>query len=184
MSGDAAVVVDTLRAPDISKARVTVRVYSSTNLAAGTQRASLEVAQATFAAASVQIVWKVCALVACDTPLSPTELVVRLVQLPDRAGDHHLGDALIDPEKRTGVLATVYVNRTMRLARELEIDHDKLLGRAIAHEIGHLLLATNTHAPSGLMRELWSHDELQRARREDWVLQPLDAAAILQRLTS
>jgi hypothetical protein len=34
------------------------------------------------------------------------------------------------------------------------------------------------------MRELWSHDELQRARREDWVLQPLDAAAILQRLTS
>jgi hypothetical protein len=184
MSGDAAVVVDTLRAPDISKARVTVRVYSSTNLAAGTQRASLEVAQATFAAASVQIVWKVCALVACDTPISPTELVVRLVQLPDRVGDHHLGDALIDPEKRTGVLATVYVNRTMRLARELEIDHDKLLGRAIAHEIGHLLLATNTHAPSGLMRELWSHDELQRARREDWVLQPLDAAAILQRLTS
>jgi hypothetical protein len=72
----------------------------------------------------------------------------------------------------------------MRLARELEIDHNKLLGRAIAHEIGHLLLATNTHAPSGLMRELWSHDELQRARREDWVLQPLDAAAILQRLTS
>ena len=184
MSGDAAVVVDTPRAPDVSKARVTVRVYSSTNLATGTQRASLEVAQVTFAAVSVQIVWKICALVTCDTPLSPTELVVRLVQLPDRAGDHHLGDALIDPEKRTGVLATVYVNRTMRLARELEIDHDKLLGRAIAHEIGHLLLATNTHAASGLMRELWSHDELQRARREDWVLQPLDAAAILRRLTS
>jgi hypothetical protein len=184
INGDAAVVVDTPRVPDMAKARVTVRVYSSTNLATGTQRASLEVAQATFAAASVQIVWKICALVACDTPLSATELVVRLVQLSDRAGDHHLGDALIDPDKRTGVLATVYVNRTMRLARELEIDHDKLLGRAIAHEIGHLLLATNTHAASGLMREIWSRDELQRARRDDWVLQPLDAAAILRRLLS
>jgi hypothetical protein len=184
IGGNAAAVVDTPRVPDVSKARVTVRVYSSTNLATGTQRASLEVAQATFAAASVQIVWKICALVACDTPLSATELVVRLVQLSDRAGDHHLGDALIDPDKRTGVLATVYVNRTMRLARELEIDHDKLLGRAIAHEIGHLLLATNTHAASGLMREIWSRDELQRARRDDWVLQPLDAAAILRRLLS
>ena len=184
ITGGAAVVVDTSRAPDVSTARVTVRVYSSTNLAAGTQRASLEVAQATFAAASVQIVWRVCALVACDTPLLPTELVVRLVELPDRAGDHHLGDALIDPEKRIGVLATVYVNRTLQLARALEVDHRQLLGRAIAHEIGHLLLATNTHAASGLMRELWSDDELQRARRDDWVLQPLDAAAIVRRLTS
>jgi hypothetical protein len=184
INGDAAVVVDTPRVPDMAKARVTVRVYSSTKLAAIIQRASLDVAKATFAAASVEIVWKICALVPCDTSLSPTELVVRLVELPDRAGDHHLGDALIDPQKGTGVLATVYVNRTLQLARALEIDHRQLLGRAIAHEIGHLLLATNTHATSGLMRGLWSHDELQRARRDDWVLQPLDAAAILRRLTS
>ncbi len=108
------------------------------------------------------------------------------MQLADagRHGDHRLGDALIDPQKRTGVLATVYVNRTMRLARDLEIDHYKLLGRAVAHEIGHLLLATNAHAASGLMREIWSRDELLRTRRDDWVLHPFDAAAILRRLAS
>jgi hypothetical protein len=90
---------------------------------------------------------------------------------------------LIDPQKRTGLLATVYVNRTLRLARELAIDHGKLLGRTVAHEIGHLLLATNTHAASGLMRELWSREELLRARGDDWILLPLDAAEILRRFS-
>lgn len=181
-TGDPAV-VDTPLTLDRAKARVTVRVYSSTKIAADAQRAALDVAQATFAAASVQILWKMCTKVACDTPLSATELVVRMVQLPEGSGDRHLGDALIDPQKRTGVLATVYVNRTLQLARELEIDHHQLLGRAVAHEIGHLLLATNTHAASGLMREIWSRDELLQTRREDWVLHPLDAVAILRRLT-
>jgi hypothetical protein len=175
-------VVDTPLTPDAAKARVTVRVYSSTKIAAEAQRAALDVAQATFAAASVQILWKICSKVTCDAPLSAAEVVVRMVQLPEGAGDRHLGEALIDPQKRTGVLATIYVNRTLRLARELEIDHHTLLGRTVAHEIGHLLLATNTHAASGLMRELWSQEELLHTRREDWVLHPLDVAAILRRL--
>ena len=185
-AAEEAVVIAAPHVLDMARARVTVRVYSSTNLATDAQRASLDVAKATFASASVQIVWKICAQVSCDTPLSPTEFVVRMVQLADggRHGDHRLGDALIDPQKRTGVLATVYVNRTLRLARDLEIDHYKLLGRAVAHEIGHLLLATNAHAASGLMREIWSRDELLRTRRDDWVLHPFDAAAILRRLAS
>ena len=188
-AGDAlaedAVVIDTPHVLDIARARVTVRVYSSTRLAADAQRASLDVAKATLAAASVQIVWKVCWQVACDTPMSPAELSVRLVELPDggRNGDHRLGEALIDPKMRTGVLATVYVNRTLRLARDLDIDHYKLLGRTVAHEIGHLLLATNAHAASGLMREVWSRGELLRTRRDDWILHPFDAAAILKRLS-
>lgn len=176
-------VVDTPRPLDLAKARVTVRVYSSTKIAADAQRAALDVAQATFAAASVQILWKMCTRAACDTPLSAAERAVRMVELPESAGDRHLGDALIDPQKRTGVLATVYVNRTLRLARELAIDHGKLLGRTVAHEIGHLLLATNTHAASGLMRELWSREELLRARGDDWILLPLDAAEILRRFS-
>ena len=185
-AAEEAVVIEAPHVLDMARARVTVRVYSSTNLATDAQRASLDVAKATFASASVQIVWKICAQVSCDTPLSTTEFVVRMVQLADggRLGDHRLGDALIDAQKRTGVLATVYVNRTLRLARDLEIDHYKLLGRAVAHEIGHLLLATNAHAASGLMREIWSRDELLRTRRDDWVLHPFDAAAILRRLAS
>jgi hypothetical protein len=86
-------------------------------------------------------------------------------------------------QKGTGVLATVYVDRVLDLARHLDIDHRTLLGRTIAHEIGHLLLATNTHGTSGLMREVWSPEELLASRSDDWILHPFEVAAIRQRLT-
>jgi hypothetical protein len=80
-------------------------------------------------------------------------------------------------------LATVYFDRVIDLVRRLDIDHPTLLGRTIAHEIGHLLLATNSHAKSGLMRELWSPEELVASKSGDWSLRPLEAAAIRRRLT-
>jgi hypothetical protein len=99
------------------------------------------------------------------------------------ADTRYLGHALIDHQKQTGELATVFVDRTRRLAGNLGIDHRVLLGRTIAHELGHLLLATTAHGASGLMREFWSRDELLGTRRDDWIFAPLDAAAIRERLT-
>jgi hypothetical protein len=82
------------------------------------------------------------------------------------------------------MLATVFVDRTLRLASKLRIDHPILLGYAIAHELGHLLMATARHGVSGLMRPVWSHEELQGMRSEDWVFDAADAAAIRDRLAS
>jgi hypothetical protein len=162
---------------------VNVRVYGLADFSAGTQRATLDVAEATFRAASVDVIWKVCPA-ECDVPLSPNELLVRLVPSPTGVplDSRCLGDALIDAEKHTGVLATVYIDRVRRLARELRIDQGVLLGHTLAHEIGHLLLATNKHGASGLMREIWSSKELRGRRANDWLLHSFDAAAIRQRL--
>jgi hypothetical protein len=184
MPANPPIVIDTSRLVDQSGSHVTVRVYSATGLDSDAQRAALDVARSAFQAASVGIVWKICAQGGCDTPLAATDLAVRLVLAGDtRPGVRALGEALIDRHTRTGVLATVYVNRTLRLARELGIDHGRLLGRTVAHEVGHLLLASTTHG-SGLMREVWSHDELLRPRRDDWILHPSDADAIRERLAS
>ena len=38
-----------------------------------------------------------------------------------------------------------------------------ILGHAAAHEIGHLLLGSNSHSPFGLMRARWSGQDLQNA---------------------
>ncbi len=38
-----------------------------------------------------------------------------------------------------------------------------ILGHAAAHEIGHLLLGSNSHSPQGLMRARWSRQDLQNA---------------------
>jgi hypothetical protein len=173
---------DQLAAPEI----VNVRVYRSPEVTVDALREALDVAEATFAAAAVGVVWMVCGPAECNTPPAPTERLVRFVRSP-KGGSHDtrcLGDALIDSQKGIGVLATVYVDRVLDLARHLGIDHRMLLGRTIAHEIGHLLLATNAHGTSGLMREVWSPEELLASRADDWVLRPFEAAAIRQRLTS
>jgi hypothetical protein len=163
---------------------VKVRVYKSPDVASDVLESALNVAEATFAEASVQIVWKVCGPSECNTPPAPTERLVRLVRTPPGASHDTrcLGDAMIDAQKGIGVLATVYVDRVLALVRHLDIDYRTLLGRTIAHELGHLLLATNSHSASGLMRELWSSEELQASRAADWILRPVEAAAIRRRL--
>ena len=163
---------------------VTARVYKSPDLADEILQAALDVAQSVFVAASVQIVWKICGPSECNTPPSPAETLLRFVNSRGRNLDTRcLGDALIDAQKGKGVMATVYLDRVVQLARNLEIDHRVLLGRTIAHEIGHLLLGSSTHGTTGLMREIWSKEELLGRRADDWMLHPFEAAAIRQRLT-
>jgi len=116
--------------------------------------------------------------------MAPGELAIRIVRslapLPVR-GALPLGDAMLDRHTGTGVLATIYVDRVEWLARQAGADSRALLGRAIAHELGHLLLATTSHGPVGLMRATWSEDEVRRGRRRDWTFAPREIAAIHRR---
>ena len=76
---------------------VSVRVYRSPDVTNDVLQSALKVAEATFAAASVHIAWKVCGPSECNTPPSPAERLVRLVRSPS-GGNHDprcLGDALI-----------------------------------------------------------------------------------------
>ena len=61
------------------------------------------------------------------------------------------------------------------------LDRRTLLGRAIAHELGHLLLATTTHGPVGLMRAYWSREEVRRGQPRDWNFVPSELAALRRR---
>jgi hypothetical protein len=179
-------VIDTRRVDIAATTRVAVRVYSVlAEPGAGDRRISLDVAARALTAASVDVVWTICGPGSCTTPPSPAELIVRITPAPKGGKEtRSLGFAIVDAQERTGMLATVFVDRTLRLASKLRIDHQILLGYAIAHELGHLLLATATHGVSGLMRPVWSHEELQGMRSEDWVFDPTDATAIRDRLAS
>lgn len=175
---------DTHRADITSTAGVPVFVYATqANLNADDEKTALDVATEVLSTASVHVVWTICVPGTCLTPM-PGAFKVRLVSSPKgREHDAHLlGHSLINSQTGAGELATVFVDRTRRLAGELGIDHLLLLGRTIAHELGHLLLATPTHGTAGLMREIWSRDELLGTRRTDWVFDPHDADAIRARL--
>jgi hypothetical protein len=175
---------DTRRADITATPPVAVFVYSTqADVSAEDQQTALAVAKKALSTAFVDVVWTVCVPGTCLTP-TPAALKIRILPSRDTSGReaHHLGHALIDSQTGSGELATVFIDRTRRLAANLGIDHRLLLGRTIAHELGHLLLATATHGNAGLMREIWSRDELLGARRNDWEFDPHDAAAIRERL--
>ena len=79
-----------------------------------------------------------------------------------------LGYALVDGEAQTGTLATIFADRVTAAAARFQVERTMLLGRTLAHELGHLLLGTVSHTRRGLMRAWWTDVDLRRVRGKDW----------------
>jgi hypothetical protein len=167
--------------------RVVIRTYDAST-AAGDLVPALAAAAAVLEDAGIGVAWVRCdvALVRrdgnpCLAPLAANELAIRFVRLPPHLAEQDrvtLGDSLVDTRLRAGSLATLYVTRVSALAARCQVDGRLLLGRAVAHEIGHLLLGTSAHASSGLMRAAWSQQALRDERPDAWTFTAEDAHAI------
>jgi hypothetical protein len=166
---------------------LTVRVYDNANVPKGALRAALDTAAQTLRPADVEVAWVTCSVSSggrCTVPLGRGELMVRLVRSVKSApgtDDESLGTALVDPATGSGVLATVYVDRVEMLAHGTDSDLGMLLGRAMAHEIGHLLMGRSAHARHGLMRPRWTRAEITRNVSGDWGFEAQDVRAIRAR---
>ena len=130
---------------------------------------------------AVQVSWRDRAGTAAR---QPGELIIRLLRSrvsTPRPLTFALGEAVIDVSTGAGVFATIYIDRVERMAEISKSNVAVLLGRAVAHELGHLLLKTNDHSESGLMRANWTPEDIRRNRAEDWLLTEEDAEAIRKR---
>lgn len=174
-------------AAQLAATPVAVRVYDSVGMSARERERALEVAAGALAAADVDVRWRRCDAAPgariCDLPPAPGELIIRLVPTAGRGttAGPALGDAMLDRATGKGCLATIYLDRVGWLARAGSADVTRVLGYAIAHELGHLLLATGTHSEHGLMRAVWTSEDMRRARARDWQFTRREVAAIRAR---
>ena len=173
-------------ADDAPANRISVRIYDRTGLAAATTTGALAIAQEALGSASISVEWQRCEVATggdpCASPLTH-ELVIRIVRTgpPSPAGHHPLGEALVDVATGSGVFATIYFNRVHQLSRSAGIGNAHVLGYAIAHELGHLLLGSSSHTAEGLMRPVWRERDLRRMQPADWQFSATDAAALRDR---
>lgn len=112
----------------------------------------------------------------CLQPLGPTEITLRI--LPDRSkallplAADVFGFAVVPEDGSRGVDVGVFRDGSDRLAPVGAISQSQILGHVIAHEIGHLLLGSQAHSVSGIMRPHWSTKDLERAGRGGLVFTP------------
>ena len=163
--------------------RLVVRTYNNAGVTAAEMTRARGVASVILEGARLQAVWRDCAS-ACDDAPGPRELIVRIVAAPQGIVADSLGCALVDLQDGAGTLATIYSDRINVVASRTGVDAGTLLGRAVAHEIGHLLLGTARHSASGLMRALWSDRELQRGKTADWTFAPDEIEGIVRRFAT
>ena len=155
---------------------LSVRIYDNAGVLAAGRARAIKRATDILGRADIAVDWRDCpaggvlARAVCAAPPERGELAVRLVRSPKNdPNPRALGTALIDKSTGTGTLATVFVDRVAAMAHQGKQDQWTMIGGVMAHEIGHLLLGTNSHSETGLMREIWTLKDLTRNRPEDWL---------------
>ena len=125
----------------------------------------------------IVVTWPQCP---CPSPVVAGEIVLRIVTALPTSEPAALGFSYVDVQRKAGTLATVFADRVHVLAGAAGIDEGELLGRAMAHEVAHLLLGTHDHNRQGLMRGQWTTVDLAQHRPWDWVLSRGERISIRQ----
>ena len=117
----------------------------------------------------IQIVWRSCgeaspADAICNATPEANVAVIRFVAGPSTETPDSCGVALV-PRKGHGHFISLFVDCVHAAAGRLSVAEDVVLGGVLAHEIGHLLLGTNSHGSIGLMQAQPRPIDWQRAAR-------------------
>lgn len=128
-----------------------------------------------FRAAGMRIAWEHLLYVSPEdegtdmtapSPRRPNErryLVIRLLRrLPADMLPGALGYSL--PFAHRGAHVLIFFDRIESLAREVNTAPDTILGHALAHELGHVLLGSTEHTSGGLMQGCWTAGSWHLAR--------------------
>lgn len=154
---------------------IAVRVYNYAEVSPATLRKSEKEASRIFREAGIETVWLDCPTSvakaadcpACEPPLGALGVDLRILSksmaLRVRTGREQLGFALESQRPGSASAAWVFYHRVEQLAESKDVDQGQVLGHAIAHEIGHLLLGPDSHSNRGIMRANWDRKYLQDA---------------------
>ena len=170
-----------------SAMKVEIRVYNHSAVSPEILAHSEREAAGIFQKIGVETAWLVCPVTseeavrnrACALHDAPIELTLRLLSnsMAEKqgAGSDIFGSALL-PANAFGERADVYADRARKLAggREFEV----VLGRVIAHELGHLLFGRNAHSTAGIMQARWREQDLGRSRQAAMLFLPVEAKRI------
>jgi hypothetical protein len=81
-------------------------------------------------------------------------------------------------------IAYILMHRVDEIAAGYHAEKAIVLGAAIAHEIGHLLLPRNSHSKRGIMRAVWNQADFRNAKRDELIFTADQVAQIRSELVA
>ena len=173
----------------VSDVTLTVRLYNSARVPATSLLSARETAGAILADGGLRVIIQQCGAGinadSCGHPLKANDVVVRVIEAPAVTTSLHpdaFGFTYVVADTDRGWLATVFADRVAQAATRSGVISGTLLGRVMAHEIGHLLLGSGYHGATGLMRAQWRDESL--ARDGQWSFSTAETARMHAALVS
>jgi hypothetical protein len=175
--------------------QITIRIHNYAQVESSVLLKAERITDDILREAGVDVVWIVCSASpipakepSCETPMVLTDVTLNLLPESMSRRFHLRGDAfgvaLEDAEGGLGSDAWIFCDLVKDAAAQRQLTQSVLLGTVIAHELGHLLLSTNSHSAFGLMRANWSRKELSAAEQRAMYFSSSESKRIQQALMS
>jgi hypothetical protein len=139
-----------------------VRVRDEAHLPDRTVQDALMIAAGVYRRAGISIQWLPAPEGSSPASLLTIAIVPSVANAEFRVGEDSMG-VVHSLDGVRGTVAYVFVDRVRDFGERGHLDTWIVLGCAIAHELGHLLLPVNSHTPEGIMRAHWDPKVISRA---------------------
>jgi hypothetical protein len=159
---------------------ITVRVYNYTQAPPTILARAEREAGRIFGEAGLKVLWLDCTpgystpipQDPCQEAIETADIRLRILLAPVRNMQDSVFGFAIAP-----ALASVYYESALGFAKydQAEFEAPIVLGCAIAHEIGHLLLGSNRHSVSGIMRARWDRRDIREELQGAMLFTPQQA---------
>jgi hypothetical protein len=146
---------------DANPLQIIVLVYNHASVKAATLLAAETTAAKTYEKIGVVVIWKNCPPETdadrCIQTDDLDQLVLNIAHQPQAFTSDTFGVAFSGRDG-WGTVCDVYYDRILELHRRFPgAVEATTLGIIMAHELGHLLLGSNSHSATGVMRPVWQY---------------------------
>jgi hypothetical protein len=179
------------KVPVLKGLPVTLSVHNDAGVPLGVLLQAESEASRIFRQSGLEIRWLNCPLpqVASENPSEcatagfPWHLQLRIVSHSLNLNEFAMGISYLSADG-TGCYADLFYHRAQQIHETSQINVAIILGHGLAHELGHLLLGTNSHAPTGIMRARWQPTDLANASQGRLLFSPLESREMRNKLAA
>jgi hypothetical protein len=169
---------------------VRVSVFDDANVGTTVLRKAEREAGRVFRQAHIEVIWIQCPqdtaehtpFGSCTEVSYPVHLHLRVGARSHNAKKSTVGMSFQSGDGR-GCYTDLFLEPTLELQAESHVGAAIILGHAMAHELGHLLLGSSSHYRDGLMRAHWEPGDLAQAARGRLLFSSEESTGMRSRFT-